>query len=196
LFGASFTTFNAGLNGAGTLFTLNLYKPWALQKRLEVTERQLVRVAKRFELFICLAAMMVAPFLIFASRGFYQHVQLFSSLFSVPIFTIMAVGLLTKKVPAVAAKAGLCFFIVSYGLCQFVFTLQLHFLHITAILFVFTFLLMLIMGAWWPARIAIEAEASSRLNLAPWKNRYLISFLLIGVVVALFVIFSPLVLVK
>nr|WP_315824631.1 hypothetical protein [Paraflavitalea speifideiaquila] len=32
LFGAALTTFNAGLNSSGTLFTLNIYKPLAIKR--------------------------------------------------------------------------------------------------------------------------------------------------------------------
>ncbi|MBZ5855524.1 solute:sodium symporter family transporter [Flavihumibacter profundi] len=196
LFGAAFTSFNAGLSGSSTLFILNIYKPWAEKRNPGVTEKTLVRTAKRFEMFICLSAMIVAPFLLFASQGFYQHVQKISALFTVPIFTILAAGLLTRRVPALAAKTGLFFFIFCYGISQFIVDLEMHFLHVIAILFIATFFLMLAIGKWKPMTVPYEPKRTGSLNMSPWKNRHLVSVVLLTVVVVLYVIFSPLVLVK
>ncbi|ULQ54717.1 solute:sodium symporter family transporter [Flavihumibacter fluvii] len=196
LFGAAFTSFNAGLNGSSTLFVLNIYKPWTEKKHREVNEQQLVRTAKKFEVYICLAAMCIAPFLLFASQGFYQHFQKISALFTVPIFAILAVGILTRRVPALAAKMGLFFFIVCYGFTQFVFGFGLHFLHMIAIIFVLTFLLMLAIGKWKPMPEAYEPMRRGSLDMVPWRNRHWVSVVLLGIVVLLFILFSRLVLVK
>src|SRR5204863_618861 len=117
---------------------------WTIKKKLEITEKAYVRMAKRFEIIVCLIAMFIAPFIIFASNGFYTYVQKVGGLFSVPIFTILLVGFLTKRVPALAAKAGLLFFIVSYGITQLVVDVKMHFLHVLGILFLLTTLIMLL----------------------------------------------------
>jgi solute:Na+ symporter, SSS family len=196
LFGAAFTSFNAGLNGSSTLFVLNIYKPWAEKRQIALSDKQLVRTAKKFEVYICLAAMFVAPFLLFASQGFYLHVQKISALFTVPIFAILAVGILTRRVPALAAKVCLFFFICCYGFTQFVFGFGLHFLHMVAIIFVLTFLLMLVIGKWKPRPVAYEPKLTGSLDMLPWRNRHWVSVILLGIVVLLYIIFSPLVLVK
>lgn len=41
MFGAALTTFNAGLNSSGTLFVLNIYKPWREKRSVQVSEVQL-----------------------------------------------------------------------------------------------------------------------------------------------------------
>ncbi|ULT39712.1 hypothetical protein KRR40_33070 [Niabella defluvii] len=51
----------------------------------------------------------VFPYIMFFNGGFYSYLQKVASYFSVPVFTIMLVGLVTRKVPAIAAKAGLFF---------------------------------------------------------------------------------------
>ena len=53
--------------------------------------------------------MFIAPFIIFARNGFYTYVQTVNGFFNVPIFTIMFMGFVTKRVPAVAEKIGLVF---------------------------------------------------------------------------------------
>lgn len=184
LFGATFSTFNAGLNSASTLFILNVYKG------REENEKRLLRIAKRFEITICLLAMFIAPFIIFAKGGFYNYLQKVGGFFSVPIFTIILVGFLTRRVPAVAAKIGLVFFITAYGATQVVFDTGIHFLHILAMLFVVTCILMLIIGRIYPMKVPYVREMSNVVNVEPWKGRHIYSALLVMIVIAVYVLFT------
>jgi SSS family solute:Na+ symporter len=196
LFGAALTTFNAGLNSSGTLFTLNIYKPLAIKRNWSLDEKDCLRVAKRFEFILCIVAMFIAPFIMFAKGGLYTYLQKIGGLFSVPIFTILIVGLLTKKVPALAAKIGLLFFVVAYTCTQMVFDVKLHFLHVLAILFVVTTGIMLAIGRWRPMAVPFQLPENSLVDIKPWKNRHFYTVLLVIMAVLLFVLFSPLVLVK
>ena len=191
IFGAALTTFNAGLNSASTLFVLNLYKQSKIKHRQTVSEEQLVRVGKRFEMLACLFAMLVAPFIIFAKGGFYTYIQMVGGYFSVPIFTILFVGFVTKKVPAVAAKAGLLFFIAAYTCTQLLFNTGLHFLHILAILFVVTVGLMLLIGRISPMPVAYRQKMNNLVDIKPWKNRHVYSVLLLAFMIIMFIVFSP-----
>ena len=184
LFGATFTTFNAGLNSASTLFILNVYK--AGRKN----EKQLLRIAKRFEIAVCLLAMFIAPFIIFAKGGFYNYLQMVGGFFSVPVFTIILIGFLTRKVPPVAAKAAMVFFISAYGITQLVFDTGLHFLHVLAILFIVTCVLMLAMGRIFPMKVPYVREMSNVVNVEPWKERHIYSVLLVLTVIAVYVVFT------
>ena len=191
-FGAALTTFNAGLNSTSTLFVLNLYKPFKAWRQESVSEREVVRVSKRFELLVCLLAMLIAPFIVFAQQGLYTYIQMVSGLFSVPIFTILVVGLLHKRMPAIAAKIGLTFFIITYSISQLFVDTGLHFLHVLAILFVATVLLMLFIGALFPRKEPFVQQWNNIVDLRPWKRRHVYTVLLLLAMVALFVIFSPL----
>lgn len=192
LFGATFTTFNAGLNSASTLFILNVYQPWREKKQAPVSERQLLWVGWRFEMGICLLAMCIAPFIIFARHGFYNYLQMIGGLFSVPIFTIILVGLLTKRVPAIAAKTGLLFFIVTYAITQIWWNTGLHFLHVLAILFMLTAALMLVIGKLYPMQRPYVRQLNNVVDIQPWKNRHVYSLLLLLAVVGVYVLFSVL----
>lgn len=192
LFGAAFSTFNAGLNSASTLFILNIYKPWAERNQRQISEKGYLGAARRFEMIICVTAMCIAPFIIFARNGFYNYLQMIGGLFSVPVFTILLVGFLTKRVPPVAAKTGLLFFITAYGLSQTVLDTGLHFLHTLAILFVVTVGLMLFIGKIMPLKVPYQPIVFSREEVRPWKHRHVYAALLVAVVVALFIFFSPL----
>lgn len=190
IFGAGLTTFNAGLNSSGTLFILNFYKPWLQKKGREATERQLIRVAKRFELFACLTAMFIAPFIVFARKGFYTYVQTVNGFFNVPILTIIFIGFVTRRVPPIAAKIGLWFFIICYGASQLLFTVPFHFLHVLAILFVLTSALMLFIGKLYPMPVPYRQKLNNLVDIQPWKNRHIIAVILLLLMVVIFFIFS------
>jgi len=196
IFGAALTTFNAGLNSSSTLFVLNIYKPWMEKRSRSTAEKDMIRTAKRFEIIICLAAMFIAPFIFFVKNGFYTYVQIVNGFFNVPIFTIMFIGFVTKRVPAVAAKIGLLFFIITYALTQLVFDLHIHFLHILAILFVITCAIMLAIGKLYPMPVPYQQKLNNVVDMNPWKNRHIYSGILLLLMVLMFILFSPLVLAK
>ena len=187
--GAAITTFNAGLNSSSTLFTLNLYKDWKEKKGHVTSEKELVRVGKRFEIAISLMAMLGAPFIFFSSTGFYTYLQQLSGMFSVPVFTIVIIGFFTKKVPPQAAKAGILFFIASYVMFNYILNIQLHYLHMLAILFVLTSFCMLIVTKFFPDYTYTEIKFDN-VPLSPWKNRFFAYFLLLLGLVAVFLLFS------
>ena len=191
IFGAGLSTFNAGLNSSSTLFVLNIYRPWRVAKGLNVEEKAMVRVAKRFELAICFLAMTIGPFLVFAKSGFYTYVQTVNGFFNVPIFTVIFVGMVTRRVPPVAAKVGLVFFIVSYGLTRTVLPVPLHFLHVLAILFLVTAALMLGIGRIWPMEEPYRLVENNKVELTPWRYRYIYAILLLAAMVGAFALFSP-----
>lgn len=190
LFGATFTTFNAGLNSASTLFILNVYKPRLEKKDHPADEKKLLGIAKKFEIAICLLAMFIAPFIIFARSGFYNYLQMVGGLFSVPIFTIILIGFLTRKVPPIAAKIGLVFFIVVYGATQVIFDTGLHFLHVLALLFIITCVLMLIIGRIYPMKVPYVRELSNVVDIVPWKGRHIYAAFLIMAVVGIYIAFT------
>jgi SSS family solute:Na+ symporter len=196
IFGATITIFNAGLNSSSTLFVLNIYKPWLEKRSRQKEETDLIKVAKRFEIIVCLIAMFIAPFIIFVRHGFYTYIQTVNGFFNVPIFTIMFMGLITKKVPAIAAKIGLTFFILSYAFTQLVFDFHLHFLHILAILFLLTCGLMYLIGKIWPMPIPYQQKLNNVVDVEPWKNRHIYTAVLLLLMVLMFILFSPVILAK
>jgi SSS family solute:Na+ symporter len=190
IFGAAFTTFNAGLNSSSTLFMLNIYKPWLEKKGWQPPEAALIRTAKRFEIAVCLLAMCIAPFIIFAKKGFYTYVQTVNGFFNVPVFTILFIGFVTKRVPAIAAKIGLIFFITAYASLQLLVDTQIHFLHVLFILFILTSALMLTIGRLYPMATPYQQKVNNLVDIRPWKNRHVYAVILLILMVLLFIVFS------
>jgi SSS family solute:Na+ symporter len=191
IFGASLTTFNAGVNSASTLFTLNIYKPWFERKGKKVTERRLLKLAIRFELLVCFCAVIIAPFIYLAKSGFYNYIQTVNGFFSLPIFTIIVVGFLTRKVPPLAAKVGLLFFSITYATFEVFLPVKIHFLHLLAILFIATCLIMLLIGWLSPLKTPYRQQVNNLVPIQPWKERHLFSFILVLLMLGIFILFSP-----
>ena len=192
VFGGALSIFNAGVNSLGTLFVVNLYRPWAERSGGQADDRRLLRAGKGFQLLVIAAAVCFSPYILFVHGGFYNYLQKVSSFFSVPVFTVMTVGLLTKKVPAIAAKAGLVFFIVAYVLTQFVFPIGINHLHVLGILFVVTVVLMLMIGRLWPRDSPYKMLTTAVVPLQPWKNRWWVFAALLFLMIGMFILFSPL----
>jgi SSS family solute:Na+ symporter len=192
VFGGALSTFNAGLNSLGTLFTVNVYLPWKQRHGERPDERAVVRGARLFQVLVVAGGIYFAPLIINFSGGFYNYLQKAASFFSVPIFTVMTVGFLTKRTPAIAAKAGLIFFVVCYMLSQLVFHTGLHYLHVLAILFVVTVAGMLLIGRLYPMDTPFRIVKEGSAVLSPWKQRYWYFALLLAAMIGMFVLFSPL----
>ncbi|WP_315823954.1 hypothetical protein [Paraflavitalea speifideaquila] len=69
-------------------------------------------------------------------------------------------------------------------------------MHVLAILFVLTTLIMLLIGKWKPMPVPFRLKENSLIDVKPWKNRHFYTALLVLLAVSLFILFSPLVLVK
>jgi solute:Na+ symporter, SSS family len=191
IFGAAITSINAGLNSASTLFVLNIYKPLLQKKQKQYTDHQLIKIGKHFKVFATLVAICIAPFIAFAEDGFYTWIQKVGGAFSVPIFTILLIGFITRRVPAIAAKIGLVFFVSTYLFTQTIWDTGLHFLHVLAILFMLTCTLMLLIGKIWPQPIAYKIIERGTVSLQPWRMRHLFYLLLMLGLIGLYWLFSP-----
>lgn len=191
VFGGALSTFNAGLNSIGTLFTMNLYKPWSEKRKKSIEEKDLVKKGRMVQVTVTFIAIFCSPYIMFFSDGFYNYLQKVSSYFSVPVFTIMLIGLTTRKVPAIAAKIGLAFFVTSYVCTQFFIKTGLHYLHVLAVLFVLTSLLMLLIGRIKPRQHPYFLENKAMVSLRPWRQRYFYYVVLLGMMIAMFLLFSP-----
>ncbi len=192
MFGASLTTFNSGLNSTSTMAVLNLYKPYKDKHREAVTDPDLIKVGKRAQVMLAILAMIIAPFIYFASDGFYDYFQKVAGLFSVPIFTIVMVGMFTKRVPALGAKISLLTYLVGYGYTQLFNDFGLHFLHWAAIFFVICVCIMLVFGKLMPQETDFVKPEEGAVSLAPWKWRWVAYAVTISGMIGVTVWLSPL----
>ncbi len=190
MMGAILSTFNSVLNSASTLFALNVYKPKFGKGK---DEKQLIKVGKIFALVIALISMFGAPFILYAPAGLFDYLQTINGFFNVPIFTIIFMGYMTKRVPPIAAKVAIVFFVGVYAATQLgLWNTGLHYLHISAILFGISCLIMLLIGKIAPMKTPYEMPINNQVSLTPWKHRYTFSGFVIFVMLSMYVVFSEL----
>ncbi len=101
--GAILSSFNSALNATATLFSLGFYRALL---RPGASDRETVRVGRIFGTVIALAAMTVAP-LLAGQDSIFGYLQKMNGLYFIPIFSVVLIGMLNKRVPAWAANVCL-----------------------------------------------------------------------------------------
>jgi SSS family solute:Na+ symporter len=194
LLGAVFSSFNSLLNSAATLFSLDVYAPAKENAGGgQVSDAELVRVAKIASLVIALFSFVAAPMLYFAEEGLWQIIRIFTGFYNIPTVVVVMVGLFTTRVPALGAKIVIVFHVVTYGLLRFVFAddVTLHFLHQYAILFVIEVAIMLVCGRLRPRGEAWKFTRNEQVDMTPWAYAKPLAITLFSCVVAVYLLFSP-----
>lgn len=193
LFGAILSSFNSVLNSSVTLFGIDVYKQHINK---DAREKTVVKYGKIFGVVLAIASMFIAP-LIANAGSLFAYLQEINGIYSIPILSIIVVGYLTKRVPAIAAKIGLVSGCLLYILSQFILqpyfidkalenakiagitdeaTLAFteaqaypHFLDIMAILFILNVAIMLIIGKLKPREEPFIQEYTQQVDITPWK---------------------------
>lgn len=191
LLGAVFSSFNSLINSAATLFTLDVIQP---MRRRPLGDASLIRVAKWLSVLIAITSVAVAPLLQFAPEGLWQIIRIFTGFYNIPMIVIVLVGMTTVRVPGVAVKTVIGFHVVTYGVFQFLLKdfIDIHFLHLYAILFVLEVGIMLTYGVLRPAAPRRVVQQTVSIDMHPWRHGVACSVTLFSSVIALYVLFSPL----
>ena len=193
LFGAILSSFNSVLNSSVTLFGIDVYKEHINK---DADEKTIVKYGKTFGVILAIASMFIAP-LIANAGSLFDYLQEINGIYSIPILTIIVVGYLTKRVPAIAAKIGLVSGCLLYIISQFFMkdyfvnkaletakasgvtdqaALTLvevqaypHFLDVMAILFILNVVIMLIIGKIKPRDEPFVQQYTKQVDITPWK---------------------------
>ena len=214
LFGAILSSFNSVLNSSVTLFGLDVYKQH-INKNAD--EKTVVKYGKTFGVILAIAAMFIAP-LIANAGSLFAYLQEVNGIYSIPILTIIVVGYLTKRVPAIAAKIGLASGCLLYIISQFLMqpyfinkavnsarasgindnaALALveadaypHFLDIMAILFLLNVGIMLLIGKLNPRPEPYVLKYTRQVDITPWKYTKHAGIAICIIVIAVYIYFA------
>ncbi len=193
LFGAILSSFNSVLNSSVTLFGIDIYKQHI---NPDADEKTVVKYGKIFGIVLAFAAMFIAP-LIANAGSLFDYLQEINGIYSIPILTIIFVGYVTKKVPAIAAKIGLLSGSLLYILSQFIMKPKFiekakiaagvtdtteksvvaaieaaaypHYLDVMAILFVTNVIIMLVIGKLRPQKEPFQLAYTKQVDITPFK---------------------------
>ena len=215
IFGAILSSFNSVLNSSVTLFGIDIYKQHI---NAEADEKLVVKRGKTFGIILAIAAMFIAP-LIANAGSLFDYLQEINGIYSIPILTIIVVGFLTKRVPAIAAKIGLLSGSILYIISQFILqphfvskamaeanangitdaaTLKaiesqayfgLHYLDVMAILFLLNVAIMLLIGRFMPRKEAYVQEYTEQVEITPWSKAKPVGALVVIIVVSIYIYF-------
>ncbi|WP_291868664.1 solute:sodium symporter family transporter [Maribacter sp.] len=214
LFGAILSSFNSVLNSSVTLFGIDIYKEHINKNAPEIT---VVKYGKIFGICLALAAMFIAP-LIANAGSLFNYLQQINGIYSIPIFTVIVIGYMTKRVPAIAAKIGIVSGSVLYIISQFWLgplkvekaltlakesgvtdptALRLveaeaypHFLHIMALLFVLNCVIMIVIGLVYPRKEAFILKYTDQVSIEPYKYVKQFGLVICVIVIGIYAYFA------
>ena len=214
LFGAILSSFNSVLNSSVTLFGIDIYKQHINKDASEATT---VKYGKVFGVILALAAMFVAP-VIESAGSIFEYLQEVNGIYNIPILTIIVVGYLTRRVPAIAAKISIFLGSGLYIISQFIIgpnrvenalqaardagvtdaaSLRMveadaypHYLHIMAILFILNVAVMLIIGRIWPKKDPYQLEYTGQVEITPYKYVKQVGVAVVATVVVIYIAFA------
>ena len=190
IFGAILSTFNSFVNSAATLFCLDIYKP---KFKPNITDEEIIRIAKISGTVIALISMCIAPLLMYGSDGLFLLLRRFAGFFNIPVIALVAVGFLNKTVSGKSARISVYSHIVLYFLLIWVFKVKLNFMHVLFLLFVFDIILMLLLNCKYPRETLYVPSPinKSNVDLTPWKYSSALSITLIFALAFIYTVFSP-----
>lgn len=188
MIGAILSSFNSALNSSCTLFSLGLYRN-VLRK--DASEQEVVRSGKVFGWIVAVLAMSIAP-LLANTTSIFGYLQKMNGMYFIPIFAVVVVGMLTKRVPALAAKialvAGFGLIATGYFFSPFDRIVEsLHEFHFLGIVFSWLIILQLVIGEIWPRKTEFVQEDVGAVDMTPWKHARGVGLLLIAIVFSIYI---------
>ncbi len=194
LFGAILSSFNSAVNSSVTLFSLDIYKAHINKN---ASEGKTVKAGKYYGFVLTVMSMSIAPLIAKAPHGLFGYLQEVNGCYSIPILTIILVGIFTKYVPAIAAKIAIISGVILYSVSQFVLKPYVfgtdnypHYLHVMAILFILNVSIMLIIGKFYPRKTAYNQIFTHDVDISPWKHLALFSIAISTIVIIIYYLFS------
>lgn len=193
LLGAVFSTFNALINSAATMFALDVVQPL----KPGLSDAKLLRLSKWFTAVLALVSFCVSPLLMYAPDGLWELIRRFTGFFNIPIIAIVLIGIFARRVPPVAAKIVIVFHVITYymmiwGTDQlFGIPFNINYIHVYGILFLAEISIMLAIGKLYPARKAWSYTPQPKIDMKPWKYALATAVVLIGLMFDMYVVFSP-----
>jgi SSS family solute:Na+ symporter len=193
MMGAILSSFNSALNSTCTLFSLGLYQS-AINRN--ASNEQVVRSGKVFGWSIAIFSMSLAP-LLAGQDSIFSYLQKMNGIYFIPIFSVVLVGMLTRRVPPLAAKLALVSGFVVIAAGYFVPPLalivdSLNEFHFLGIVFAYLVVLMLIIGELSPLKEEWQQVDVKAVDMTPWAHARKLGAILVLLVLTIYVVFADL----
>lgn len=180
------------MNSTTTLLTLDLYKPIFGKNK---SDKHIARVGHIATVVIGVIVVALAPVISLFPSGLYAVVQQFNGVYSMPVLALILVAFFSKRTSKLGAKVTLFTHIILYAIISFVFT-EINYLYTFSVLFFVDLIIILIFNKVKPSSEFDLNTHQSKVDMTPWKYRYVAGIIVLALVVVSYIIFSPLVLAK
>ena len=193
--GAILSSFNAALNSTSALFSMGPYRQFINPKG---SEEDAVKSAKWFVTVIAILAMIGAPFLN-GQDTIFSYLQTMNGIYFIPIFAVVVVGILHRKVPSLAANIALAFGITILTVDSVVLPLTggssissilgINGFHFLGLVFWALVIFMLVFTKLAPRKEAWQIETNNPIDMTPWWGAPVVSVLLVIAVLGIYAYF-------
>ena len=189
--GAILSSFNSALNSTCTLFSLGLYREYI---RPQASDPEVVSSGKWFGLLIAIVSVGIAP-LLYKVDSIFSYLQRMNGIYFIPLLAVVLVGIVSKRVPAAAAKWALLGGAFLIAFCYFVppFDLVVKAMNeyiFLGLVFMYLLIFMFIYGEIAPRKDEYVQFDAKVVDLTPWKHARLAGAALLLVVLAIYMIFA------
>lgn len=188
IFGAILSSFVGSLNSTATLFSLDFYKS-IINK--EASNKQVSRIGRLVTVLVGVIVVIIAPMISLFPQGLYAVIQEFNGIYNMPLLVLVLVGFFVKRTSQLGAKVMFILHIVLYALSKFLIT-EIHFLYVLSVLFFVDLLIVMLFNKWKPSDEFDFSVNYAKVDITPWKHRYLVGGIIVLVVIGTYVLFSPL----
>ncbi len=189
--GAILSSFNSALNATCTLFSLGVYKTMI---RPEASDEQVVASGKIFGWFMAFISMTIAP-LLAGTQSIFNYLQTMNGIYFIPILAVVLTGMLTRRVPAVAAKwaliGGVVMITIGYFMPPFDLVVRsMQSYHFLGLVFLYLLLFMMVIGEIKPRPTEYIQVDAKVLNMTPWRYTPIVGVALLVFVALIYAIFA------
>lgn len=188
--GAILSSFNSALNSTTTLFSKGIYQSFINPR---ATDDQLIRSSKIFGWVIAIIAMIIAP-LLAGQESIFVYLQRMNALYFIPIFSVVLIGFMNRRVPAIAANIALvggCLIIAAgYFLPPFTGILEImHEFHFIGGVFALLVIMLLLFARFRPRAEPWVQEDVGYIDMTPWKGAVPAGIVLLVLVILIYLAF-------
>ena len=156
----------------------------------------MVRSGKIFGWILAIVSMCLAP-LLYGQESIFAYLQKMNGLYFIPIFAVVLVGMLTRRVPPIAAKVALItgFLVIACG--YFVpsaatVVASMHDFHFLGLVFAYLLVMMLVIGEIWPLNDEWVQTDVRAVDMTPWVHARKAGLVLVLLVLTIYVTFADL----
>ena len=184
-FGAILSSFVGSLNSTTTLLTLDFYKPIFGKNK---SDKHIARVGHIATVVIGVIVVALAPVISLFPSGLYAVVQQFNGVYSMPVLALILVAF-SKRTSKLGAKVTLFTHIILYAIISFVFT-EINYLYTFSVLFFVDLIIILIFNKVKPSSEFDLSTHQPKVDMTPWKYRYVAGIIVLALVVVSYIIFT------